>query len=127
VADARVAVLGTVGPGGAPHLVPVVHALEGDRVWIAIDQKPKRTQDLQRLRNLRRDPRAGLLVQHYEEDWSRLWWVRADGHAEVLEHDEDRARPLALLAAKYPAHRHDPPQGPVIAVTVERWTGWTAA
>jgi PPOX class probable F420-dependent enzyme len=127
-AGARVARLATVGASGAPHLVPVVFAVDGDAIFSAVDAKPKRTTDLQRLRNVQREPRVALLADHYDEDWSALWWARADGTARVLgaEHPDAR-RGLALLAERYPAYRQAPPAGPVLAVAVTRWSGWSAA
>jgi len=118
---ARVARLATVTPGGTPHLVPVVFALEGDRIVSAVDQKPKSTLRLRRLDNIAAEPRVSLLVDDYDEDWSRLWWARADGRAyAVADHD------LSALVAKYPPYRTDPPAGPVVVVDVERWTGWSS-
>lgn len=123
-ASARVARLATVTPAGAPHLVPVVFAVDGETVYTAVDGKPKSTRRLRRLANIAAEPRVSLLVDHYDDDWSRLWWVRADGRASV--HDDgphaDRAR--ALLSAKYPQYQSVPLDGPVIEVRVERWTGW---
>ena len=77
-ASSPVARLSTVRPAGAPHVVPIVFALVGETVFSAVDAKPKRSRDLQRLANVRADPRCALLVDHYEDDWRRLWWVRAD-------------------------------------------------
>ncbi|WP_433798993.1 TIGR03668 family PPOX class F420-dependent oxidoreductase [Actinomycetospora sp. CA-084318] len=124
-AAARVARLGTVTPSGAPHLVPVVFAAVDARVLIAIDQKPKRTRDLARLRNIEANPAVSLLADEYSDDWSTLWWVRADGEASVRWDVLDEAR--AALAARYPQHAADPPEGPVIEVAVTRWSGWTAS
>jgi PPOX class probable F420-dependent enzyme len=124
-AAARVARLGTVSASGAPHLVPVVFAVVGERVLIAVDQKPKRSRDLARLRNVAANPAVSLLVDEYSDDWSTLWWVRADGLATVREDVLDEAR--AALAARYPQHAADPPQGPVIDVAVTRWSGWSAS
>ena len=76
---AEVARLATVAADGAPHLVPVCFALAGDVVYSAVDGKPKRTPDLARLANIAAEPRVALLADHYEEDWTRLWWVRVDG------------------------------------------------
>ncbi|GIF95860.1 TIGR03668 family PPOX class F420-dependent oxidoreductase [Catellatospora citrea] len=127
-ATARVARLATVGPSGAPHLVPVVFALAGDTVYSAVDRKPKRTLALRRLANVAADPRVCLLADHYDDDWSALWWVRADGAARVLAAaDPEAATALALLAERYPQYVTQPPPGPVLAVDVARWTGWTAA
>ncbi|MEU8077831.1 TIGR03668 family PPOX class F420-dependent oxidoreductase [Catellatospora citrea] len=127
-ATARVARLATVGPSGAPHLVPVVFALAGDTVYSAVDRKPKRTVALRRLANVAADPRVCLLADHYDDDWSALWWVRADGAARVLAAaDPEAATALALLAARYPQYVTQPPPGPVLAIDVARWTVWTAA
>lgn len=121
-ASARVARLATVTPAGAPHLVPIVFALLGETVYSVVDQKPKRTTDLQRLANVRATGRAALLVDHYEEDWRNLWWVRADGTARTLEANEPEARgAIAALGERYPQQR---PAGMVLAVDVDRWTGW---
>lgn len=124
---AEVARLATVRPDGAPHVVPVVFALAGDVVYTAVDHKPKRTQRLQRLANLRREPRCALLVDHYEADWSRLWWVRVDGDAEVLDEPGSDHPGLRLLAEHYPAYRTRPPAGPLVAVTATAWHGWAAS
>jgi len=121
-----VARLATVRPDGAPHLVPVVFATSGDTVWLAVDAKPKRTTRLQRLTNLRRDPRCALLADHYEEDWSRLWWVRADGVATVLDEPGPDHPGVAALVERHPQYRVQPPAGPLVVVRVERWSGWSS-
>lgn len=127
-ASARVARLATVGPSGAPHLVPVVFALAGETVYSAVDRKPKRTLALRRLANVAADPRVCLLADHYAEDWSALWWVRADGTARVLTAGEPEATTaLALLAGRYPQYIAQPPPGPVLAVDVSRWSEWSAS
>jgi PPOX class probable F420-dependent enzyme len=126
VAAARVGRLATVRPDGRPHVVVCCFALERDRVWTAIDAKPKSGARLQRLENVRANPHASLLVDHYEEEWDRLWWVRVDGAAAVLEDGQERERALAVLVAKYAQYRESPPEGPVIALTVERLSGWSA-
>ena len=118
--------LATADTGGRPHVVPIVFACEGDRVWTAVDHKPKRTRALQRLENARSNPRVSLLADHYEEDWSALWWVRADGMARVID-VADAPRGMELLAERYPVYRLQPPAGPVVEVAVARWTGWSAA
>lgn len=126
-ATARVARLATLGPGGAPHLVPMVFALDSDTVLSAVDAKPKRTTKLRRLDNVRADPRVTLLADHYEDDWTALWWVRADGRGRVIEPGEPQAQhAVALLAARYEQYAVTPPAGPVLAIDVERWTGWRA-
>jgi PPOX class probable F420-dependent enzyme len=125
-AQARVARLATVAATGRPHVVPVVFAPAGDVVYSAVDEKPKRTRRLQRLENVRSNPHVALLADHYDDaDWSALWWVRADGVARVLE-GADAAPGIALLAERYAQYRETPPRGPVLAVAVERWSGWHA-
>jgi PPOX class probable F420-dependent enzyme len=123
-AEARVARLATVTEAGRPHVVPVTFAVHGGHIYIAVDAKPKTTRNLRRLRNIRGDPRVAVLADHYDEDWASLWWVRADGLA-VIEEDQIEA-PVALLAARYRQYRDNPPRGPVIDITVERWSGWAA-
>ncbi|MGH3007762.1 MAG: TIGR03668 family PPOX class F420-dependent oxidoreductase [Gaiellaceae bacterium] len=126
VAGTRVGRLATTEAGGAPHLVPICYALEGDVLYSAVDEKPKRSKRLKRLANIRAHPGVTVLVDHYEEDWSRLWWVRLRGEARVLEEGPERDRALLLLAAKYDQYREQPPTGPVIAVKVEEWRAWSA-
>ncbi|WP_269854109.1 TIGR03668 family PPOX class F420-dependent oxidoreductase [Streptomyces sp. RPT161] len=123
-AAARVLRLATVDERGRPHLVPAVFAAVDRTVFMAVDHKPKRHQDLRRLHNIRATPQVSLLVDHYEEEWRRLWWVRADGTARVLAEGEDRTEPVQRLAAKYPQYEGRLPQGPVVVVAVDRWTGW---
>jgi PPOX class probable F420-dependent enzyme len=123
---ARVARLATVGARGSPHLVPVTFAVAGDRIYTAVDAKPKTTRDLRRLRNIRDNPRVAVLADHYDEDWSRLWWVRADGRASILDAPDDMAGPVGLLTGRYPQYRRSPPAGPVICIVVEHWAGWAA-
>jgi PPOX class probable F420-dependent enzyme len=123
-AAARVARLATVAPDGRPHVVPIVFAVAGDEIVSAVDAKPKRTTRLRRLANVRGNPRVALLADRYDEDWSALWWARADGLARVTDADEAA---LERLAARYPQYREDPPAGPVLAIAVQRWSGWRAA
>jgi PPOX class probable F420-dependent enzyme len=122
-AAARVARLATVGADGSPHLVPMVFALAGDVIHTAVDAKPKRHRALRRLANIAHEPRVSVLADGYDEDWSLLWWVRADGVARVLEESPDGA---AALAAKYPQYRITPPPGPFVEIRVERWSSWSA-
>jgi PPOX class probable F420-dependent enzyme len=127
-AAARVARLATVGADGRPHLVPLVFVLAGPTVYSAVDAKPKRSTALRRLANVAADPRVALLVDHYEEDWRALWWVRADGLGRVLDPGAAEARTgIGLLVRRYDQYRDRPPAGPVLAVDVIRWTGWSAA
>ena len=125
---ARVARLATADAACRPHLVPVVLAVEGDVVFSAVDAKRKRTRALRRLENVRQNPRVALLADHYDDaDWDALWWVRADGVARILDGEAPAARRgIALLAERYSQYREAPPRGPVLAVAVERWSGWRA-
>lgn len=126
--DARVARLATVSADGAPHLVPVVFVVCGDTLYTAVDDKPKTTRRLVRLANIAATGRVSLLVDHYDDDWSRLWWVRVDGRAEVLSADADEARTaIDALAAKYRQYRSMRPAGPVIAVRGLRYREWSAS
>lgn len=125
-AAARVARLATVDDNGQPHLVPIVFALAGQTIYSVVDDKPKRTTELQRLRNVRSNPQVSALVDHYDEaDWGALWWVRADGGARVLDLAEPEAhRAVQLLVERYAQQRAT---GPVLAIDVEHWSGWSAA
>ncbi|NNF62811.1 MAG: TIGR03668 family PPOX class F420-dependent oxidoreductase [Acidimicrobiia bacterium] len=122
-ASQPVAVLATVGPEG-PHVVPIVFAVKQDRIVSAVDHKPKRTADLRRLANIKHCPQVSLLVQAYDDDWSKLWWVRADGDAVVVERGDDWETATAALQARYEQYRDRRPEGPAIVVSVTGWTGW---
>lgn len=124
-AAARVARLATASADGRPHLVPVVFAVEGDRIYSAVDAKPKRTRELRRLANVAENPSVTLLVDHYEEDWTALWWVRADGRGRILDPaaDAEARRAIELLRERYPQQRD---AGTVLAVDVGHWSGWSA-
>ena len=127
MAEARVARLATVDADGRPHLVPIAFALDGETLYSAVDAKPKRSRTLWRIENARRRPDVTVLVDHYDDDWTRLWWVRLRGRARVLEGGEEAARALALLTAKYEQYREAAPGLPVLAVDVDEWRGWDAA
>jgi PPOX class probable F420-dependent enzyme len=137
-AAAPVARLATLRADGSPRLVPITFAMVDGLVCSAVDEvKPKTTTRLARLADVARDPRVGLVVDHYADDWSQLWWVRVDGTAAVHHdgdlhagdlHDGDlHDRAVAALAAKYPQYAAAPPRGALLVVTPDRWTGWTAA
>lgn len=119
-----------MGADGRPHLVPVTFAVLGEEIVFAVDHKPKRTTDLRRLRNIMANPAVCFLADGYDEDWDRLWWVRADGTAEVSDaaggHD-GTAEAVDALCAKYPQYRSNRPSGPLVRTTVTRWSGWTAS
>jgi PPOX class probable F420-dependent enzyme len=124
---ARVARLATVAPDGRPSLVPICCAAIGGVVYHAVDHKPKATRRLARLEHLAAEPRAAVLADRYDEDWERLWWVRADGRARVLEDGPHAEHALDLLVEKYAQYAERRPAGPVIALEVERISGWAAA
>jgi PPOX class probable F420-dependent enzyme len=124
---AAVARLATVSGQGVPHVVPVTFVVEGDMLFFAVDHKPKSTWDLKRLRNISENDRVAMLVDRYDDDWSALWWARADGRAEVWEEPARRRGPVELLRRKYPQYRENVPEGPVVAVSVESWSGWSYA
>ena len=130
-ADARerfaaspVARLATADADGVPHLVPVTFTVSGDMLYFAIDHKPKSTMNLRRLRNIRENPRVALLVDCYDADWSALWWTRADGRAEIWDTGNDRLSAIESLRHKYEQYQDCPPEGPVVAIRVDEWSGW---
>jgi PPOX class probable F420-dependent enzyme len=123
---ARVARLATVDAGGHPHLVPICFALVGDTLYNAVDHKPKHGVRLRRFDNVRASGHVCVLVDEYDDDWSRLWWVRLDGYGRVVEDAGEATSALSALAARYPQYAGRAPHEPVLAVTVTRWTGWTA-
>jgi PPOX class probable F420-dependent enzyme len=118
-AAARVARLATVSADGQPHLVPVTFALSGTEIVFAVDHKPKSTHALRRLRNIAANPAVSFLADAYDEDWTRLWWVRADGAATI-----EAPGPVPALVAKYAQYAERPPEGPVVRTRVARWSGW---
>lgn len=135
LASVPVVHLATADAAGRPHVVVATFApdfgadpgMGADRLYTAVDAKPKTTRDLRRLRNIRANPHVTVLADHYEDDWTRLWWVRADATAEVVEDPDAMARPIALLRERYRQYRAAPPEGPVIAIAVEHWSGWAYA
>jgi PPOX class probable F420-dependent enzyme len=126
-AAGRVARLSTVRPDGSPHLVPIVFALDGETLAFAVDDKPKTTRELRRLANIRADPRVSVLVDHYEEDWAAVWWVRVYGRSRVVDAGPAFDRIVALLAEKYPQYAADPPPGPAVLIEVETWRWWSSS
>ncbi len=126
VATARVARLATVDEHGGPHIVPIVFAVHEDRLVTAVDHKPKQTTDLKRLRNIRSNQNVSVLVDHYDDDWSHLWWVRIDGRAEVVTAGPGFDAAIATLVEKYQQYRDQVPGGPVVIVTIEQVKSWEA-
>ncbi|MFF1610322.1 TIGR03668 family PPOX class F420-dependent oxidoreductase [Amycolatopsis sp. NPDC058278] len=121
-AAARVARLATASAEGVPHLVPVTFAVRGDTVVFAVDHKPKSSVALRRLRNIAENPAVCFLADGYAEDWTQLWWARADGVARV---EPPGAEPVAWLVAKYEQYAERPPEHAVVVTDVHTWTGWT--
>jgi PPOX class probable F420-dependent enzyme len=122
-AAVRVAHLATVEADGRPHVVPICFALDGDTLYTAVDEKPKSTRRLKRLANIAANPQVEIVVDEWDEDWSRLWWIRLSGRARVVEHD---ARALELLQEKYPQYQEQPPQGPFVVVEIDSRSEWRA-
>jgi PPOX class probable F420-dependent enzyme len=124
--EARVGRLATADSGATPHVVPFVFALDGETLYWAVDQKPKRSKDLKRLANIRQNPRVEVVVDSYDEDWAKLWWVRASGRARILDPGDERERALSLLSERYDQYLTAPPDGPVLAIDLDRVSGWKA-
>jgi PPOX class probable F420-dependent enzyme len=124
IAAARVGRLATITADGKPHIVPCCFVVADDIVYSAVDAKPKTTLALRRLVNIEAHPVAALLVDHYEDDWSSLWWVRLDGAARLVRDEFERASAISLLAVKYPQYVHSPPTGEVIAIDIAVWRAW---
>lgn len=127
LAESRAARLATVSDEGEPHIVPFVFALDGDTLYFAVDAKPKTTTNLRRLKNIAANPAVSVLVDHYEDDWSKLWWVRADGTARVVSNSEEARHATDLLANRYAQYRSNRPDGPVVAIHIDRLTGWSGS
>jgi PPOX class probable F420-dependent enzyme len=130
IRQARVARLATVDAGGRPHLVPICFAYDGNILYSAIDQKPKRVspERLARLRNLSAVPHVALLIDEYDEDWTQLWYVLIRGKAKLIPRSahRERARALRMLRAKYPQYARGmlPDDAPIIRTSVKRATSW---
>lgn len=125
-AEARVGRLATVTVDGRPHLVPCCFAIDGDLLYSAVDDvKAKSTLELRRLDNIRHQPAVAVLIDHYAEHWSELWWIRLDGHAHLAKPDTPAHEVgRELLATKYEQYRRRPPPGLVITVELVAWRAW---
>jgi PPOX class probable F420-dependent enzyme len=126
-AGSRVAHLATADAGGVPHLVPITFAVAGNVIVTAVDAKTKRGGTLRRLANLAANPRVSVLVDRYDADWTRLWWARADGTAQVLEDGSAFDDAVERLRDRYPQYGTVGIIGPVIVIQIDRWSGWTAS
>jgi PPOX class probable F420-dependent enzyme len=127
VTAARVGRLATIDPDGRPHVVPICFAVAGDRIVSVVDQKPKRTLQLRRLENVRRHPDVQLVVDHFDDDWSALWWVRVSGRGRVLDRGTSREDAVDLLTHKYEQYREERPDGPVLVIDIDRISAWEAS
>ncbi len=127
IGTARVARLATADPLGVPHLVPICFAHDGESFLSVLDRKPKRTslKGLKRVRNILANPNVALLLDHYEEEWGRLWYVLITGTAQLIQDGEDHRRAIALLREKYPQYRDmDIEEAPVIVITPAKYISW---
>ena len=107
--------------------MPIVFALENHTLYTAVDAKPKRSRTLRRIENARRNPQVTVLVDEYDEDWSRLWWARLRGRARVLDEGDEARHALELLREKYEQYAETAPEVPVLAVDVDEWRSWAAS
>jgi PPOX class probable F420-dependent enzyme len=128
--SARVAHLATADQYARPHVVPIVFVLDRDRLYFPLDRKPKREEDwhmLRRVRNIETNGRASIVVDHYDEDWTKLAWVLLEGVATILESGEERDAAAASLAAKYAQYAGGALDGrPVVRIVIERSVRWRA-
>jgi PPOX class probable F420-dependent enzyme len=125
-AAGAVARLATAGPDGRPHIVPVVFAVEGDRIYSGIDEKPKKGSELKRLKNIAANPLVSILVDHYEDEWRDIWWVRADGVARLADDEDEVAHARGLLRQKYPQYEATGLAiGGAIVIDVRAWRSWS--
>lgn len=122
--DARVAMLATADASGVPHLVPVTFVVDGDVIYTAVDGKPEENTQLRRHDNIQAQPRVSMLAQNWTEDWSRLWWVRIDGLAQVTADESLVGHVVDLLRHKYRQYHVIEVGGPIIEVAVHTWRGW---
>jgi PPOX class probable F420-dependent enzyme len=127
VEAARVARLATGGADGRPHIVPICYALDDGTLYFAVDAKPKRTTNLKRLRNIDANPAVSVLVDHYDDNWDALWWVRLDGRARVVTEGVEFEKALHLLVDRYPQYRIARPAGPLVAISIDGMSGWSAS
>lgn len=127
LAAARVGRLATASRDGRPLAVPVCYAVDGPHVYSAVDAKPKRTRELRRLRNIEENPRVSLVVDEYDEDWTRLRYVIVEGRASLLHGGAEFTHAVDLLVARYPQYRAlalPRDAGIVIRIVAERVLHW---
>jgi PPOX class probable F420-dependent enzyme len=119
--------LATADAAGVPHVVPFVFVRDGKTLYWVVDRKPKRSQTLKRLENIRANPNVEVVVDNYSDDWNQLWWVRVSGTARILEEEPEKDRALSLLREKYTQYSEASPDGPVVAIDVNRVSSWEAS
>ncbi|HKV70101.1 MAG TPA: TIGR03668 family PPOX class F420-dependent oxidoreductase [Gemmatimonadales bacterium] len=126
---ARIGRLATADRNGQPHVVPVCFAYDDGAVYIPIDEKPKRVapRRLRRVRNIEVNPQVALVIDHYEENWTRLRFVLISGTAQMIAEGREYGRALVLLRRKYPQYRAMRLENnPVIKISPQRVVGWAA-
>ena len=130
LSTARVAHLATSDQYARPHVVPIVFVCIDDVLYTPLDRKPKRDDDwhaLRRVRNIETNGRVAIVVDRYDENWSRLAWVMVEGVATILESGETRDSAAALLVAKYAQYETLPLDGrPIVRVEIERASEWSS-
>ncbi len=130
LAETPVGHLATADGNGRPHVIPVCFAYDGQHIYSVLDAKPKRGSltRLRRVRNIIANPQVSLVIDHYDEDWTRLWYLLIQGRGELVEDGPEPPSAIALLREKYPQYREMPLEGnPVIKITPERVTGWSGS
>ena len=130
LADTPVGHLATADPSGRPHVIPVCFAYDGQHIYSVLDAKPKRGSltGLRRVRNILANSQVSLVIDHYDEDWTRLWYLLVQGRGELVEDGPEPPAAIAILREKYPQYRAMPLEGnPVIRITPERVTGWSGS
>ncbi|MCA1839261.1 MAG: TIGR03668 family PPOX class F420-dependent oxidoreductase [Actinomycetota bacterium] len=123
---ARRGYLGTIGVDGGPQILPVCFTWAGDTIWTAIDGKPKKSNDLQRLKNIESNQQVSFTVDRWDEDWSRLAWLQARGTAHIMKSGADAQKATEALISKYAQYADVPLSGPVIRIDIDKWVGWSA-
>lgn len=123
---ARRGFLATCGGDDGPHILPVCFTWAGDTIWTAIDGKPKRGSELQRMKDITANSKVSFAVDRWDEDWSRLAWLQARGTAKILGKGSESEKAMEALLSKYSQYEETPLEGPVIKIDIDKWVGWSA-